>query len=262
MISLMSWSEIRWNSRRNFQASISDLTSSARAFLSSFYWSEFILLLCSEYFFSDFWICYKIDQNEVWLFSYIPAQESLVFHYALDHRLDRVGFLADALEVLAAEPDATLSSSNFIIDWPELSSEIEVWAVHKLLVTRPHESLPLLTSFNRPDSVFVINKNLNHFGKVDIIVWADHCSSDFLLATLESFIIFDLDGNRFMVLVHLPVGLAFLPRIWTAIPEPPVVVECWGFVLWFLVTHLQFKFEFFNIGYMTVIFIYCNYNLL
>ena len=153
----------------------------------------------------------------------------------MDHRLDRVGFLADALEVLIAEPstttcsDATFSRLPLPTDRFELTYH-EVSVVHKLLVTRPHESLPLLTPFNRPDSVFVINKNLNHFSEVYIIVWADHylglISGLLLIATLESLIILDLDGNRFMVLVHLPVGLAFLPRIWTAIPEPPVVVKC------------------------------------
>ena len=173
-----------------------------------------------------------------------------MFHYTLDHRLDREGFFADALVELFAEPDATTLNCTPIVlnKWPELAHE-EVGIVHKLLVTRPHESLPLLAPFNRPDFVFVINENLNHFCEVYIIVWADHCSGDFHLATLESFIIFDLDGNRFMVLVHLPVGLALLPRIWTAIPEPPVVVECCGHLGLCLHIELSWIVDFFLLGY-------------
>ena len=78
----------------------------------------------------------------------------------MDHRLDRVGFVADALEVRLAEPYATANIGAIFIllitstHRSQLADE-EVRVVHKLLVTRANKPLPLLTPLNWPDSVLV-----------------------------------------------------------------------------------------------------------
>ncbi len=60
-------------------------------------------------------------------------------HYAIDHRLDRVGLLANALSELLAEPVATaykgaaFSLLKHFTKWSELTNE-EVRVVHKLLI--------------------------------------------------------------------------------------------------------------------------------
>ena len=45
-----------------------------------------------------------------------------------------------------------------------------------------------------------------------------------LLATLDPLVIFNLDGDGLMVLVHLPCRSAFLPRIFATVVVPPKVI--------------------------------------
>ena len=61
MISFMSWSEILWNSRRNFQASMSDCTSCDRTFLSSLCWSELRVFIFSEFCVVDSSTCLRLS---------------------------------------------------------------------------------------------------------------------------------------------------------------------------------------------------------
>ena len=95
-----------------------------------------------------------------------------MFHYTLDHRLDREGFFADALVELVAEPAAT-TTNLYISDRPELAHE-EVGIVHKLLVRRPDGSLPLLPPLNGSLFLLVVDIDLHHGWEVDLVVWCDH----------------------------------------------------------------------------------------
>ena len=148
-----------------------------------------------------------------------------MFHYTLDHRLDREGFLSDALVELDAEPGATTSLSIIVLDRPELAHE-EVRIVHKLLVTRPHRSLALFASFYWPLLLGLEEVDLLHRGEVDEVCWSDHDPGELLLlTTLKPLVVFPLDGDRLVVLVEMPLGFIFILGVEVTIMEPPKSFE-------------------------------------
>jgi hypothetical protein len=152
-----------------------------------------------------------------------------VFHYTLDHRLDREGFFADALVELGAEPHATTIftihtlSSN---DWTELADE-KICVVHKFFIRGPQQSsFTLLASLHWSLSLDVKNIDLLHRRKIYHPIVADHHSGKLLfLPTFEPAVEFDLDGHRLVIWEELPVWLTFDPRIGSGIPKPPVVFK-------------------------------------
>ena len=90
----------------------------------------------------------------------------------MDHRLDRVGFFADALEVRVAEPHATANPGAIFIlilsstHRSQLADE-EVRVVHKLLVTGPDRPLAFSAAFHRSLFFDIEEVDLVHTWKVN-----------------------------------------------------------------------------------------------
>ena len=86
-------------------------------------------------------------------------------HYAFDHRADREGLPANALDELVAEPVATtyygaaFRPLRHFTKWSELTNE-KVRVVHKLLIRGSMGTFTLFTSFNGSDTICIVYKNL------------------------------------------------------------------------------------------------------